>query len=360
MALILFVNACNPAPQAKNIIYPPSATPYYIFVPQHPLPTATPFPAGATRTPRPTPSVTPTPIATATSTPTSTSTPMPTEAPLEAYANYPPPLIYPISTQIPYPVDMLPQPDGQINIVLLGSDQRNDPGFRTDTIILVTLNPDKDYLNMTSIPRDLYVYIPGWTMQRINTAMAHGGFDALSMTLAYNFGVRPNYYVMINFNNFKALVDNLGGIDVQVGQKLTDWRSHYGWYTVNPGTVHMDGETALWYVRSRKTSSDIDRLRRAQEVIIAIGERMLTLDAIKNAPQIYKQYSSSVETNMPLSAILPWIPFAIARLQDKHINRYALDYNTVYNWTEPYTGAMVLLPKPQAIRGIMEASQNLR
>jgi LCP family protein required for cell wall assembly len=352
--------ACNPTTASSPVLHPPSATPYY-FVGKEDrrLPTATAFQPGPTHTPWPTPSPSPTPHITATLLPSPTATATPTPQPT-AHNAYRPPLIYPISTQIPYPVGVIPQPEGQINIVLLGSDQRNGPDFRTDTIILVTIDPHTGQVNLTSIPRDLYVYIPGWTMQRINTAMGHGGFQDLADAFEYNLGVRPDHYVMINFQGFKAIVDRLGGIDVQVEKPLTDWLPGYGYYTINTGATHMDGNLALWYVRSRKTSSDIDRLRRAQEVILAIGQKLLQRGLLAHAELLYQQYSTNVTTDMTVNDIIPLLPIAIERLQDHQINRYSLNYQTVRNWIEPYTGAMVLLPKPEAIRAIMEQALNAR
>jgi LCP family protein required for cell wall assembly len=213
---------------------------------------------------------------------------------------------------------------------------------------------------MTSIPRDLYVYIPGWTMQRINTAMAYGGFHTLGMTLAYNLGVYPDHYIMVNFSNFVSIVDSLDGIDVHVAQNFSDNRSGYGWYTVKEGIVHMDGETALWYVRSRYSSSDIDRLRRAQEVIQAIGYRLLNFDVLKRAPALYRIYKDSVTTDIGFSDIGILLPLAKMLVEIQDIHRYSIGYGPVYDWTEPYTGAMLLLPNRSLIMPIMREALNVR
>jgi len=276
------------------------------------------------------------------------------------WEDYPPPVVYPVSTRIPFPVGMLSQPAGQINILLLGSDQRPDTiGFRTDTIILVTLNPTLHTVTMTSIPRDLYVYIPGWTMQRINTAMAYGGFHTLGMTLAYNLGVYPDHYIMVNFSNFVSIVDSLDGIDVHVAQNFSDNRSGYGWYTVKKGIVHMDGETALWYVRSRYSSSDIDRLRRAQEVIQAIADKLLQFDVITRAPELYNIYKDSISTDITLTELVR-LTIALAPLVKEYdIRRYAIGYGPVYDWTDPYTGAMLLLPHRTLVMRIMREALNV-
>jgi LCP family protein required for cell wall assembly len=275
------------------------------------------------------------------------------------WGSYPAPEIYPASIQIPPPVGLIKQPDGQVNILLLGSDQRpNEGGFRTDTIILATLNPSLGTINLTSFPRDLYVYIPGWTMQRINTAMGHGGNDTLSLTMEYNFGVRPDHNIMVSFSGFVNIIDSLGGLDVEVAQSLSDERQGYGIYYVPAGTVHMDGGTALWYVRSRGTSNDIDRLRRAQEVMQAFGYRLLSFNALLHASDFYSQYSQNVITDLTLGDLTGFLPVVTKMSKPENIKRFIIGYGQVTDWIEPYSGAMVLLPNREAILQIMYQALN--
>jgi len=267
---------------------------------------------------------------------------------------YPTPQILPNSIEIPPPSGLLPQPPNQVNILLLGSDQRPYSSiYRTDTIILATLNQDAGSIHLTAIPRDLYVYIPGWTMQRINTAMAHGGFEQLALTFEYNLGVRPDYFVMVNFQDFIDIVNSLGGIDVQAAQPLYDTRTGYGWFYVPSGRVHMDGEMALWYVRSRHTSSDIDRLRRAEEVMLAIGNRLMEFDALSRIPDFYNLYKERVSTNVTLQDALNMAPTAQQAAQNNRVTSFVLGYGPLYDWVEPFTGAMVLLPKREEVLVLM-------
>lgn len=255
--------------------------------------------------------------------------------------------------EIPPQLGKIPQPQGQINILILGSDQRpNDGGYRTDVIELLTLNTRDNSVSLTSFPRDLYVYHPGWRMSRINAGMAHGGFEQLADTFAYNFGVMPDHYVLINFQGFTALVDALGGIDVQVGQGLTDEREGPGDFSVPAGNVHMDGETALWYVRSRGTSSDFDRTRRQQEVLTAIFFRLLSLNALTRAPELYTQYQQMVRTDIGIADILPLLGLAGAVGNNQAIHRYAIGPNEVDSWMNS-AGSAVLLPDHDAVRQIM-------
>ncbi len=361
--LLLHLAACQPV-YAEAQISP--STPFVLVtVPPHATATPTPFqpvpnipaaplpaPVLPTDTPFPTPTfVTPTPILYPTL-PASLLTP-------GAGTAYPTPQVYPESIQLPPPSGLLPQPPNQLNILLLGSDQRPYSSiFRTDTIILATINKDRGSINLTAIPRDLYVYIPGWTMQRINTAMAHGGFEQLALTFEYNLGVRPDHYVMVNFRDFVTIVDSLGGIDVQVAQPLYDTRTSYGWFYMPSGTVHMDGETALWYVRSRNTSNDIDRLRRAEEVMLGIGNRLMTFDALARIPDFYDLYKDKVTTSVTLEDALALAPVAQQAAQNNRVQSFVLGYGPLYDWTEPFTGAMVLLPNRGQVLALLAQALN--
>ena len=310
-------------------------------------------PANATATPTPFQPLPPTPTYLPTL-PTATPTPLPpTEVARTPFPNWRKPGYFPPPSAfsylgVPPPVGRLKQPDGQVNILLLGSDHRFSFGnsFRTDTIILVTISPKKERITVTSFPRDLYVYIPGYAMQRINTAYGQGGFEMLAKTIEYNFGVRPEYFILIDFRKFVKMIDKLGGLDVNVGTELTDLRGNQ-WVTFEKGVTHMNGQTALWYARSRKTTSDFERNRRQQEVLQAIFERLFTLDTIAKAPQLYQDNEDSVTTNIHLIDILPFLPLA-ARIDTSEIKHYYINKGNVTNWITP-EGAMVLLPDREAI-----------
>jgi LCP family protein required for cell wall assembly len=254
-------------------------------------------------------------------------------------------------------VPKINQPKNQVNILLLGSDQRPySGGFRTDVFLLMTINLDQQTINLTSFPRDLYVYLPGLYHDRINTAMSRGGFTMVTEMLDYNFGFRPDYYAVVNFWGFSGIIDTFGGIEVKVAQTLTDHRDGYGDYTVRAGTVHMDGETALWYVRARYTTSDFDRTRRQQEVLYALMARLLSFDIVTKFPELYQQYQGTIETNLPLTEITPLLPVADEFFQG-HIGRFAIGPGQVSNWVTP-GGAQVLLPNTAAIQAILKAALN--
>jgi LCP family protein required for cell wall assembly len=301
------------------------------------------------------------PGATATATPFQPVPPTavyyPTEAPLVM------PTDAPTSVPTPYPLDpsapvgALQLPPDQINILLLGSDQRPwDSAFRTDTIILLTLNPSLGTVSLTSFPRDLYINIPGWGMDRINTAWGKGGFERLAATFEHNFGVRPEHYVLINFSSFKQIIDSLGGLDVNVGVSVSDYRNGY-YYTVPAGLQVMDADTVLWYVRTRKTTNDFARARRQQEILMAVFQRMLSLNALKRIPEFYAIYKDNVTTDMGLTTLVPLFPLAAQLVDTSRIHHYFIGPNQVYDWITP-GGGMVLVPQQGAVMNVIRKALN--
>jgi LCP family protein required for cell wall assembly len=267
--------------------------------------------------------------------------------------------------QITLPAGGVPQepaleglPD-QINIILLGADRRPwDRSYRTDTIILVTLNSDLGQVNLTSFPRDLYVTVPGFGTDRINTAWLRGGYDLLEQTFQHNFGITPDYHVLVDFSTFKKIIDQLGGLDVNVGEKVSDYRAGY-WVTIPKGMVHMDADDVLWYVRTRKTTNDIARNRRQQEVLMAIFDKLVSMDALSRVPEFYDLYKENVKTDITLVDALKWLPFAVKIAETRNIKSFALTYNQFYDYITP-GGAMVLVPNQQAMMKVIRKSQNLR
>lgn len=332
LILLGLISACNfPIPPVTS----PAAVsmnPDFLYNPVNATATATPFQ----------------PLApTATYLPTATPLP-PTPAPTKvgSYSN-------PNSLT----TGLIPQPKGQINILLLGSDQRfGSYGFRTDTILLVTINPANDAINITSFPRDLYVNIPGWGQNRINTAFGRGGFETMADTFEINLGVRPDFYVLINFWSFVDLVDSLGGIDVNASQPLSE-NTARGWFTIPAGINHMDGDTALYYSRSRYSTSDFDRNRRQQEVVQAILDKMLSLYTIPKIPELYKIYAENVTTNMKLSDVITLIPVAARFTDTSQIKHYFIGRPQVTSWVTP-GGAQVLLPRQAEVIEVMKQALN--
>jgi len=245
-------------------------------------------------------------------------------------------------------------PEDQVNILLLGSDWRPNSGYRTDIVLLASINKKEATVSLISFPRDLWVEIPGIEEERINTAMGYGGFPLLKSTFEHNFAIPSDYYMMTNFSGFKSIIDTLGGIEIEASQNTADRcdlsYQHGAWCSIGPGQSHLDGELALWYVRSRYTSNDFDRTRRAQEVLEGLFKKLMSLDAVARAPELYNLFISSVETDMAFEDMLALIAIAPAILSDTaRVTRYYIGPEQVTSHVIPSSGANVLLPNYDAI-----------
>ena len=247
------------------------------------------------------------------------------------------------------------------NILLLGIDQRpdNDPDTtRSDTMIILSLNTTAHTAGMLSLPRDLYVPMPNSDrLDRINTAMAYGGPEYAMRTVEYNTGVPIQHYVRVNFNAVISLVDLVGGIDVEVDQDINDPDypdMNYGYdpFVISKGWHHMDGATALKYARTRHQTSDFYRLRRQQQVIMAIRDRVLSTDAIStllpNAPAIFSTLSSSIATDMNVADVVQLL-LAAKDISTDEIKRVTVDETAAKEWVTP-NGGQVLIPNRERIR----------
>lgn len=246
----------------------------------------------------------------------------------------------------------LPRPSGQVNILLFGSDFRPNSGYRTDVIMMLSLDTKNGTASLVSFPRDLYVDIPGWEMQRINTAQAHGGFELTQKTFEKNFGVHPDHYIMTNFDGFKSAIDTLGGIDIVASRAFSDkcdlsWGKG-GYCSVDAGQKHLDGASALWYARARYSTDDFDRTRRGQEVVLGVFYKLMSLNAVERAPELYNVFKGTVETDMSLTDMVSLLPMAPKLTDTSRIKRYAVSRDLITPW-KTEMGAQVLIPNTEAI-----------
>jgi len=347
------------------------------LLPPTPPPTATPSPT-ATSTATPSPAPTPFPPRTLvpeTVPPTPTHTPTPTPRP-----TLPPPPTMPApfpsfvparetpepATPIPTIVPTIPATDDTINILVLGSDRRPEWNeWHTDSIHLVSIQTDRAAVTVLSIPRDLYVYIPNYWMSRINFADYYGeaygypggGPALLRDTLLYNLGVEIDHTVRTDFDGLIGIVDTLGGIDVPVHCRLSDYwpypdeNGEYPIFTLEPGIHHLDGEQALWYARSRKTTSTFSREFRQQQVLQAIWYRGRQLNMLPQLPSLWEQYRNMVVTDMTFGDVVELARVAFL-VQDQNIRYYNIGRDAVTPWVTP-NGGNVLLPNWEAIEPLM-------
>ena len=290
-------------------------------------------------------------------TPTASPTPLPTSEP---------------SAALPHISD-----PRQVQILLLGIDQRSatdDPGpFRTDTMMLLNINPVLKSVGLLSLPRDLWVEIPDFGGARINqanfigdvNAYPGGGGPALAMeTVAANFGLRVDKYLLVNFDVFTAIVDILApdGVPVAVREWIDDPDypdDRYGTIHVQfePGEQRMDAETLLQYARTRATEGgDFDRARRQQQVLDAVRAEVLSAGGIVNfasqAFTLWDALQGNYRTNLELNEIVALLSL-IGEIERENIRYRVIDNYYAYPGLSPQ-GDQVLYPDFVAIRGLIQ------
>jgi polyisoprenyl-teichoic acid--peptidoglycan teichoic acid transferase len=254
----------------------------------------------------------------------------------------------------------------RVTVLLLGLDHRdwedgNGPA-RTDTMILLTLDPETRSAGMLSIPRDLWVNIPGYDSAKINTAyflgeayQVPGGGPGLAIeTVEELLDIPINFYAQIDFLAFERFIDEIGGIEVDVPYALTvDPIGPGNTVDLPSGLQKLNGPTALAYARARNTAgNDFDRAQRQQQVIMAIRDQILNLNIlpklIEKSPILYKQLASGIHTNMNLEQIIH-IAWIASQIQPDAIKRGAIGLDqatSTYSWD----GQDILQPDPVAIR----------
>jgi LCP family protein required for cell wall assembly len=210
-------------------------------------------------------------------------------------------------------------------------------------------------VSIISIPRDLYLYIPSMWMSRINFADFYGevyGYEGggpalVRDTLLYNLGIRIDYYARTNFDGLIGIVDTVGGVDIPVHCRLSDhWpypdeNGEYPILTMQPGIRHMDGETALWYARSRLTTSVFSRERRQQQVLQALWHKGRDAGMLTQVPALWKQGQDMVQTDLPLTEMLELAQIALT-MDDRNVRFYNIGPGMLTPWTTPYGGAVFL------------------
>lgn len=241
-----------------------------------------------------------------------------------------------IETQVPQ-AD-LPDPDpwdgtSRVNVLLLGLDLRDEEEFdeapRSDTMILLSMDPLNNTAAAIAIPRDLWVPIPGFNYQKINVAYRFGelydipgGGPALAVkTVESLLGVPIDFYAQIDFQAFVDFINHIEGLKFTFDEPTTlDRRGKWNTVTLEPGTYTLDGEYVLAYARDRHSEGDdFDRSSRQMEVILKIRDRILEFNMlptlVKNSPAIYDDLSTGIRTNMSLNQViqLAWKAMEIPR-----------------------------------------------
>lgn len=260
----------------------------------------------------------------------------------------------------------------RVTLLLLGLDYRDweaqSEASRSDTMILLTLDPQTKTAGILSIPRDLWVAIPGFKHGKINTAYylgdaykLPGGGPALAVKTVETFlGVPIHYYAQVDFGAFVRFVDEIGGVKINIPQEITIDLLGSGFKTkkkLKPGIQTLPGEWALAYARNRYTEGgDFDRARRQQQVIMAIRDKILSAKIlpilIEKAPTLYNELSSGIRTNLSLEDAIK-LALLAKDVPEENIKRGVIDKSDVFFGFSP-DGLSILIPIPDDISNLRD------
>jgi polyisoprenyl-teichoic acid--peptidoglycan teichoic acid transferase len=263
--------------------------------------------------------------------------------------------------------------DGNSRFTLLAMGMDRRPGetglaYRTDTMMLISIDPESSSIGILSIPRDLYVEIRGWGgRQRINTAMALGegyqtgyGPQLVMETVMNNFGIRIHDYVLIDFNAVIGLVDAIGGITITTDYTIDDPLypdMNYGYdpFYLPPGTHLLNGYDALRFARTRHGDNDIERAGRQQQFLYAVRDKVLDLDMLRQlivqGPSLLATFQDNVYTGLSLDQMIK-LAWYIKDIPEENIKPGVVGFEYLRSWQTP-GGAQVLIPNQARLADLM-------
>ena len=240
---------------------------------------------------------------------------------------------------------------GPLNVLVLGIDKRPPDskeaqveGSRTDTIMLVRLVPRTGEVKLLSVPRDLLIEVEPGVEDRANAAYSQGGVDQAMEAVEGYTGVPLDHHAVVDFEGFEAVVDAMGGVEVDVEDDFPD-----GW-RMEEGPQRLDGRRALRYARYRDTAcGDLDRIRRQQELVAALRSEALRWNTVRKMPEIARVINENVETDLGLDEAVP-----LGRVLIKRGLNAKMTANQLKGSPETLeSGAKVLVPNEEANEAIL-------
>ena len=193
-------------------------------------------------------------------------------------------------------------------IMIMGVDERADDVGRSDTLMVATIDPKLDQAALLSIPRDTRVKIKGHGYDKINSAYAYGGERLTQSTVEDFLGVNMDHYIIVNVKAFQRIIDAIGGIDIDVEKRMyyeDPWDDDGGLLIdLRPGLQHMDGKTAVTYVRYRDEEGDIGRIKRQQAFMKACMDKVTSPTIITKLPSVISEVFESVKTDLSVRQLL--------------------------------------------------------
>ena len=196
----------------------------------------------------------------------------------------------------------------RVNIMLMGVDERNEDVGRSDTLMVASLDSNQDKVSLLSIPRDTRVKIKRHGYDKINAAYAYGGESLSKSTIESFLGIDIDHYVIVNTGSFGKMIDAIGGVDIDVEDRMfyeDPWDDNGGLVIdLKPGLQHMDGKTAITYVRYRDEEGDAGRVRRQQKFMRACFDKLSDPSMVMKLPEIVKEARNAIKTDLSVNEMI--------------------------------------------------------
>lgn len=248
-----------------------------------------------------------------------------------------------------------------ITILAMGIDQRTTEATRSDTMMVIRIDPKSHQIHMLSVPRDLWAPIPGSSTQKINASYALGGPHLAELAVENFLGIPIDYSAVVRFTGFKKLVDAIGGVTINVATAIddptypADVGNGFMPIHIKAGVQHMNGTVALEYVRSRHTDplGDIGRNERQQQVLVAVEKQLASPGTLLRLPGIVSAIGDTVTTDFPSNSLTELaVLLARARGQVDHQALTSQGGYLTQSWSSD--GQWIWLPNTQAVKALAQ------
>lgn len=254
------------------------------------------------------------------------------------------------------------------NILVLGTDRRPwDASWRTDTIMVVGIDRERERVAVLSIPRDLYIEIPNYGYGRINQAdyigervarVKGGGPELVSQILDDTFGIRTEHWVRFEMTGFQSVVDAVGGVDIHLDCPFYEPilnldTGEWEYFTLPAGTVHMDGETAYWYVRLRLRESDIGRAKRQRQFLWAMRDQVLSHNILLQFPELWQAFRHSFSTDLSFLEIVDLIRLGTS-LEPDSVRASGITLKELQSHTTQTGASVLIITDPEKVQQVID------
>jgi LCP family protein required for cell wall assembly len=291
--------------------------------------------------------------ATASAAPAATSTASATITldPNIPWQNHPGPEIDPVIPIPPPAVRLQIPPEVQVGI-LLGTDRAAPFVGRTDAMVLMFYNPALERASLAAIPADLFVYLPGYTMQRLQIAYAVGGIEQVLSAIEYNFGLQVDHYALVHPAELTALVDQVQGVMINVPAPYPD---------VCGGLKEerrlMKGQELLCYATFRQEMDEFDRNRRQLDVLAQIFLRMVQNGNLVRLPGLVETFEPNIESSYTLPDLVGFIPLALKLGDPQQLGLFRMGPDQIILWDIPgQAGSQAFQPVAGALPEMAQAA----